>query len=150
MTIRRARPEEAAALSALAVRSKASWGYDEAFMKACVDELGVSADFVRRHPVYVIEEGRRLLGFYTLEPLADGEVELGHLFVEPGAFRRGCGTRLLEHARTTARAAGHAVLVIQGDPNAEGFYRAMGAAKIGARPSASIPGRELPLFRIAL
>ena len=33
---------------------------------------------------------------------------------------------------------------------AEGFYRAMGGQRIGRKPSASIPGRWLPLFRIAV
>ena len=38
-TLRAARPEEAAAISALALRSKAHWGYDEAFLAACRAEL---------------------------------------------------------------------------------------------------------------
>ena len=36
--IRRARPADAAALSRLAYDSKASWGYDDAFMEACRDK----------------------------------------------------------------------------------------------------------------
>ena len=34
MTIRRARPDEADALTALATRAKAHWGYDAEFMAA--------------------------------------------------------------------------------------------------------------------
>jgi hypothetical protein len=39
--------------------------------------------------------------------------------------------------------------VIQGDPNAAEFYQRCGARKIGERPSASIPGRVLPLYACA-
>ena len=41
--IRPARPEEAAALSDLALRAKAHWGYDNAFLKAYRAELTVTA-----------------------------------------------------------------------------------------------------------
>ena len=41
-------------------------------------------------------------------------------------------------------------MLIQGDPHAEGFYRSIGARRIGTRLSESIPGRELPLFSIDL
>ncbi|MBD02767.1 MAG: hypothetical protein CME24_00285 [Gemmatimonadetes bacterium] len=40
--IRAALPSEVARLSALAISSKAVWGYDDTFMAACRDELTVS------------------------------------------------------------------------------------------------------------
>lgn len=39
---------------------------------------------------------------------------------------------------------------VHADPNAEPFRVAMGAVRIGATPSGSIPGRELPSLRIEL
>jgi hypothetical protein len=33
-------------------------------------------------------------------------------------------------------------------PNAEGFYRKMGAERVGETPSGSIPGRMLPLMQV--
>jgi SAM-dependent methyltransferase len=41
-------------------------------------------------------------------------------------------------------------MLIQGDPNDARFYRAAGGEPAGSSPSASIPGRVLPLFRIKL
>ena len=41
--VRPARPDEAEALTALVLRSKAHWGYDEAFTAACRDEHAVAA-----------------------------------------------------------------------------------------------------------
>lgn len=137
-------------LTALALRSKAYWGYDEAFMKACVDELTVTAEELERHPAYVVESEGRPLGFYTLGRRSEEECELDYLFVEPEAIGRGLGGRLLHHAVDTARTLGYRRMIIEGDPHAEGFYRARGGELVGAAPSASIPGRELPVFRIDL
>jgi GNAT superfamily N-acetyltransferase len=77
-------------------------------------------------------------------------VELGHLFIEPGLVRRGHGRRLLERAARTAHVLGFRTLRIQGDPNAEPFYQSLGARKVGTQRSASIPGRELPVFELEL
>ncbi len=148
--IRPARPGEAALLSALALRSKAHWGYDEAFMAACVDELSVAPDELTRRRAHVVTVEGEVVGFYTLDSLDARRVELGHLFVEPAWIGRGCGRALLEHARRTAGALGYRVMIIQGDPNAAAFYRAAGARRVGARPSDSVPGRTLPLFELEL
>jgi GNAT superfamily N-acetyltransferase len=148
--IRRALPEEAEALSALAFRSKAHWGYSDAFMRACRGELTISPDDIETHPTFVAEARGEAIGFYTLERVSDDEVELGYLFVEPSAIGRGHGRRLLEHAKQQAVGLGFRSLVIQGDPNAERFYRMAGGEQTGSRESASLPGRELPMFRIDL
>ncbi|MDP6113567.1 MAG: GNAT family N-acetyltransferase [Planctomycetota bacterium] len=148
--IRPARVEEASALSSLAMRSKASWGYDDDFMAACRKELTVSEAELQDRHAYVVENSLRVLGFYTLDPLCKDEVELGYLFIEPDAIGQGYGSRLMRHASDTAAALGYRAIIIQGDPHAETFYRAMGGKLIGHKPSESIPGRELPLFRIEL
>lgn len=72
------------------------------------------------------------------------------MFVEPDAIGRGVGRTLFEHTVAQARRLGFTALTIDADPNAEPFYVAMGALRIGATPSGSIPGRELPLLRIEL
>ncbi len=149
-TIRRARPEEAARLSELAMRSKAVWGYDAELLAACRDELTLTGDDVATLPTFVAEAGDAVVGFYSLERLSGDEVELGFLFVEPGAIGHGIGRRLIEHAKRLARGAGYATMVIQGDPNAERFYRAAGGLLVGNKESLSIPGRMLPLFHLDL
>lgn len=72
------------------------------------------------------------------------------LFVEPDAIGRGVGRRLFEHATAAAASLGFGRLTIDADPNAEPFYVAMGATRIGATPSGSIPGRMLPLLAITI
>lgn len=149
-TIRPARPEEAAALTDLALRSKAHWGYSAAFMTAVGAELTQNPADIDRHPTFVAEHRAGLAGFYSLRPRSDGELELADLFVAPEWIGRGCGQALLAHARDQARALGHRTMVVQSDPYAEGFYVRAGGRVIGTEPSGSIPGRRLPLLRFEL
>ena len=154
MIVRTATPEEAPELSALALRSKGHWGYSDAFLDACRDELTVDGERIGNddYRVVVAERDGGLAGFYTLECQGKvaGEWELGALFVEPAAIGSGVGRRLTEHALDTLRAADARRVVIQGDPNATDFYLAMGATQTGTRESGSVPGRQLPLFEIRL
>lgn len=149
MTVREARPDEAAAISELAMRSKAHWGYDEAFMAACRAELTWSPEEIERHDVLVWDEGDRILGA-TARLGADADARLWAVFVEPTAHGRGIGRALLEALQARARAAGCRSLTIGADPNAEGFYRAVGAHRIGTVPSDTVADRMLPLLRFDL
>lgn len=147
--IRPARVEEAAALTELSLRSKAVWGYDASFLARCRLVMQVKAEALLSQPHYVAEEGGRILGFYGFEPEAAG-VGLDYLFVEPDVIGRGVGTALWRHAVDTARALGHSALIVVADPNAEGFYRRMGARPIGAQGSDLERGRLLPVLRFPL
>jgi len=150
--IRNAAPDEATALSDLAMRSKAYWGYSNEFMEACREELSVLPNNIesdRFHYVAAERQGE-IVGYYALERLPDSAFELEALFVEPAHIGSGVGRALITHAKSYAAAAGGRVLIIQGDPNATSFYRAAGGVLTGRRESASIPGRFLPTFEIHL
>ena len=144
--IRAARSDEAQRLSELAFRSKAHWGYSDAFMEASRDELRITRDAIERGDTVVVETAGRVQGFYSLSRLSPEAVELDHLFVEPEAIGAGHGAALFDHACARARSEGASVLVIQSDPHAEGFYRGRGALRVGERESGSVPGRMLPLL----
>lgn len=143
MQIRAAKPDEAAILSDLALRSKAHWGYDEAFLRACRAELTLRPDDVAAQRATVAQDGDRVVGFYTLNGQAP-EGELGCLYVEPAHIGSGIGSRLWHHAVDTARTLNLKRFTIDADPYAEDFYQKMGAVRIGSVPSGSIPGRLLP------
>jgi GNAT superfamily N-acetyltransferase len=152
MRIREACVEDAVLLAALALRSKAHWGYSDAFMDACRGEMAMPASKVQdnnfRHFIAQIED--TLAGFYTLELLPDNVAELDALFVEPSHIGCGVGRRLMDHARMLASELGAHTMIIQSDPHAEAFYRAAGGVLIGQQESLSIPGRFLPLLKIDL
>lgn len=146
-TIRRARPDEAGAVSALALRSKAHWGYDEDFLEACRAELTYGPDRLRSEPFYVAEEqDGDLAGFYRLSGTPP-EGELAALFVDPPRIGTGLGGRLLRHAVARAQRQGMEVLWLEADPGAEPFYAHAGFVTVGVSPSGSVPGRVLPRMR---
>jgi GNAT superfamily N-acetyltransferase len=136
--LRPARPDEAAELSALALRSKAHWGYSAEFLAACAAELAVDA--ARIDEVVVATIGGRVAGFRQLTVTGDA-AELDALFVDPPFMGRGVGALLL---RDALDAAGIRTVGLDADPEAESFYAKYGALTVGRSPSGSIPGRTLP------
>lgn len=152
MRIRPARLEEADALTALCRRSKAAWGYDDAFMAASAASLRVTPTEIDRGRVFVAEDAAGVpigVASYSWLP-APGAAELDLLFVEPGLLRKGVGRALLDRIVAAVTAAGVRRLVILADPNAAAFYARYGAAYLCDAPSDAIPGRTLPLFAIEL
>ena len=119
-------------------------------MQACFKELTLNQCYIENNPTFVIEVERSAIGFYSLEYVSASAVELGYLFVEPTFIGKGYGRKLMAHARQKALHLGYNEMIIQGDPNAEQFYRAAGGSVVGTRESTSIPDRELPVFRIDL
>ena len=149
VNIRPARPDEAAEVSDLAIRSKGHWGYSAAFLDACRDELTVRPEQCDGVHLFVAEHSGNVVGFVRL----DGEppaAELADLFVDPAAIGSGVGRRLLECAIEQARRLAIERLMIEADPNAESFYLRAGAVTIGDVPSGSVIGRRLPLLELAI
>jgi len=140
---------ELAMLSDLALRSKAVWSYDAAFMAACVEELTLTPRDLGDSHLQLAEDGEGIVGFVQVE--IDGDLaDLSKLFIEPARLRTGTGRRLFDWATETARARGALRMTIEADPDAAPFYRRMGARDIGTAPSCSIPGRKLPLLELVL
>lgn len=148
-SVRRAKPDEAGALTELALRSKAAWGYADEFMARAVDEMTISPEDVERDHVEVVELDGRVIGFYRLQR-RDTMAWLEDLFIEPGLLRSGWGQRLLERASQVAREWGAAELELESDPNAEAFYVHLGARRVGLAESRVVPGRQLPVMRLRL
>ncbi len=148
--VRRAKPSEAEALSALALRSKAHWGYDPDFIARCREALTVTEAMIASHDVFVAESSGRPLGFYVLKAGPADEGVLDFMFVDPVAIGQGLGERLWRHAVQRAAGHGYKALRIDADPHAEGFYRRMGAVRVGEVASTVDPGRMLPLMRYRL
>ncbi|WP_223788356.1 GNAT family N-acetyltransferase [Marinicella meishanensis] len=148
--IRPAQPAQAPVLSDLAQRSKAHWGYPADFMQAVVAELTYSPESIRRHPTQVLMDGEQVLGFYQLQATSAEAVELEALFVDPQHLRQGLGGKLFRHAVLWAQSQGFQEMTIQSDPHAAAFYAIQGCTQVGEMASLSIPGRQLPLFRLSL
>ena len=144
---RSARPPDADALTDLAVRSVGMWGYDRAYLADARIELSVSADTIGRGSVVVAQVTAGPVGFYRLV-FRRPRAWMTHLFVAPEHVGRGVGRRLWEHATTAAVAHHCPSLTIGADPNAEPFYRQMGARRTGRVTTSS--GFRLSVMTIDL
>ena len=144
--VRQAQAGEAEALTALCVRSKAHWGYDDAFMRSSQASLTVSDADIASGRVLVATDDDRVVGVARVEP--DGE--LGMMFVDPPTMGRGAGRVLFAAAAALARRLGARSMPILADPNAAPFYERMGARFVSHAPSDAIPGRTLPLYEYDL
>jgi len=151
MHVRLARPDEANVLSELCFRSKAHWGYDEAFMAQARPSLTVERRQIEAGDVWVAEDGGALAGMVALAAMEDPTlVDLDKLFIEPSSIKRGAGRALMDFAIGEARRRGYARLAILADPNAAPFYAKLGATYLGEKASDAILGRVLPYFEITL
>ncbi|WP_181350338.1 GNAT family N-acetyltransferase [Thalassobacillus sp. CUG 92003] len=145
--IKQARPQDAHGLSELAHRSKGHWGYDHAFLAACKENLTITHAYIKQNPVYVMNYGEEVYGFYSL--LLEDE-KLDFLYVNPDHIGEGIGRSLWQHIIETAAKYGLQHFTIDSDPYAESFYLKMGARRIGEIPSTVFQYRKLPLLHVSV
>lgn len=144
LSIRPAARADIEILTDLAMRSKASHGYDAAFMEQCREELAIRERTLSERDVWVAEAQGRILGFFGLEFPQDGVSEVNPIFVEPDLQQSGVGRALWGKLEERARFAGARAIGLDSDPHAVSFYQKMGCRIVGMSPSNSIPGRMLP------
>ncbi len=150
MDISRATADEAATLTSIAHAAKRHWGYPERWIEQWADVLTITPAFIASAEVFTGRIDGRTIGFHALIRDADS-LRLDHLWVMPDAIGRGLGRKLFEHAIARAEALGFRRIEIQSDPNAEAFYRHMGARRVGETVT-QIEGRPrgLPDLRFDL
>ena len=143
-TIRKARVDDADALTKIAFLSKQANGYDDAFMAACADDLRVTPQAISEGDIWVAETDRAV-GFVCLTVEHDGDTGTVSLFfIDPESQGRGIGRLLWQSLLKAAQTKGLRMLTLDSDPDAEGFYRTLGFKTVGRVPSSAIPGRTLP------
>jgi predicted N-acetyltransferase YhbS len=78
-------------------------------------------------------------------------LDLEHLWVLPAWIGTGLGRRLFVRAMRRAHELGARTVTIESDPNAEGFYRKMGARRAGENVY-ELEGKEhaLPVMVVEL
>ena len=136
--IREAIAGEAENLSALALEAKAHWGYSEATLSSWKEQLRLSSADLASRPTYVGSVNGEVVGFYSLAP-SEHAWEIDNFWVAPRFMRHGAGRALLTHALEVAFRGGAICVTVDADPNAELFYLACGAMRVGEVP-APIPG----------
>lgn len=148
MEIRRVHPLEAEQLTSIAQESKRYWKYPEESLAAWADALTITPDFIFWNEVFAAVDADAMLGFYALSSKRR-KFNLEHLWIRPAHIGEGVGSRLLKHAVDFAVESRAEIIEIVSDPNAEDFYRKMGARRVGEEIT-RIEGvkRVLPRLRI--
>ena len=146
--IDRALPYHAQSLTSIALAAKRYWEYSEQWIESWRGVLTITPDYVGRNEVCAALMEGEPVAFYSL--IGEGDrLELDHLWVLPENIGSGIGRSLFDHAIKRAAVLGAKVLEIESDPNAEGFYRRMGAKRTGEN-TFDIEGqrRSLPLLDV--
>ncbi len=146
--IRRARPDEAAALTEIAHAAKRYWGYPENWIEHWKDELTITPDFIANNEMYVAVAGEEIAGCCALV-LSDSRAELEHMWIRPAHMGTGVGRALFQQIVERATHLNAPGLELSSDPNAEGFYTRMGAKRIGEVKS-EIEGQPRVLPRMSV
>jgi GNAT superfamily N-acetyltransferase len=145
ITILRAEPRDAEALSRVTIASKAHWGYPTDWLEKWAGDLRITSDYIQEHMVYKATIAERGVGYYSLISW-DNSAWLDNLFIHPDFIGKGVGRALFEHALAQCRTLGKTQMQWESDPNASAFYDHMGARRIGEK-SADY-GRTLPIYSI--
>lgn len=147
MRVRRATADDRTMLDELTLAGVRHWGHHENHPEAyqgLVHMLAQESD-PQDHPVFVFEDDQdEVVGFYELRDRGD-HMELLRMFLRPELIGRGLGRTLWEHAVIEARRT-HNRLLIESDPGATGFYRAMGAEPVGRFEP--VPGFVITVFQL--
>ncbi|MCE7921077.1 MAG: GNAT family N-acetyltransferase [Chloroflexi bacterium] len=148
--IRHAQPDQADALTEIAIAAKRHWNYPERWMQIWLPALTISAEYLSENEAWIAFVNRTPAAWYSLKNADDG-LWLDNLWVSPAFIGKGVGRRLFEHALERSRFRGASVLKIEADPNAESFYIRMGARRISEHRS-DVDGalRILPVLEIKL
>ena len=145
MTVRPARPDEAAVLRALALRAKATWGYPDAWLAQWERELAFQPEYIAAERVWVADADGRVAGVLALGQ-RDGGWTIDRLWVDPEVQGAGVGRRLVAEAIAHASREPRGDIDVLSDPYAEPFYLKLGAVREGevAAPMPDAPDRTLP------
>ena len=148
LEIRKATSDEAEALTTLAHQAKRYWNYPAEWIDYWKAELTITPEFIRDHEVFVAVFDQAIAGCCALV-ISEALAEIEHMWIDPKQMGNGIGRALFEHAQQRALDLGFNVLELSADPNAEGFYKRMGAERIGEIPADLFGNaRVLPRMRI--
>jgi GNAT superfamily N-acetyltransferase len=145
-SVRDAKTDEQRELTRLCVRATMRAGYDEAFIDRVMPGLTITVPLIAGGCVQVAQQNSgEVVGVVAVTTtMLQGIALLYSIFVDPACWKRGVGRVLFEAAVTRARALRAGALMIYAEPSAEGFYKRMGAIRIGEGPFVYSPEIVLP------
>jgi GNAT superfamily N-acetyltransferase len=148
--IRRAVPAEASLLTEIAHAAKRHWGYPENWIRVWKSDLTITPEFIATNEMYVAMYGEVIAGCCAIA-FSESLAELEHMWIRPEHMGTGVGRALFSYIKERAASLEIPALEISSDPNAEGFYKRMGATRIGeVRSQIEGQPRVLPRMIVSL
>jgi len=144
--VRAAKPEEQRELTRLCVRATMHAGHDETFIDRTMPALTITVPLISANCAQVAQaDTGEVVGVVVVTPTAlQGIAQLYGLYVDPAHWKRGIGRGLFGAAVARAKGIRAGALMITAEPSAEGFYKRMGAIRIGEGPFYFSPETILP------
>jgi GNAT superfamily N-acetyltransferase len=135
-SIRNGKPEEQRDLTRLCVRATLHAGHDDAFIDRAMPALTITLPLITAGCVSVAEdESGAVIGVVVVTTtMVAGIALLYGIYVDPPSWKRGVGRTLFETAVARAKELKAGALMIYAEPSAQGFYKRMGAIRIGEGP----------------
>ena len=125
MHLRLARIEELGELEDLQRRASLALDEHRDTLLAHPEAIALPFEQIKRGEVVIAEIDGRIAGFAVVLD-RDGAAELDGLFVEPGLWRHGIGSALVEEAVHQARSRGLSLMTVVANPGAKEFYERCG------------------------
>ena len=135
-------------LRPLARNSEGIWSFSEEFLNVFDAKYNIDEEFLAAYPVYIMERGEGLLGFWGLIPKGRA-AWLEYFYIDASKTRKGLGKALLGHLKDYCRKARIEKLEFVTSQPALKFYERCGARVTGSTVS-SIDGREIPQLEIII
>jgi GNAT superfamily N-acetyltransferase len=147
-SVRDGKREEQRDLTRLCVRATIHAGYNDAFVDRAMPVLTVTIPLITAGCVRVAEDkSGTVVGVIAVTTTIHQGIALLHsIYVDPPSWKRGVGRALFGAAVRRAKELKAGAMLIYAFPSAEGFYKRMGAIRIGEGPFFYSPDVIQPQF----
>lgn len=149
MDIQQAIKRDAIELTALCIRSKSYWNYDQKNIKEWEASLTITKEYIQNNSVYKLLTNETLVGFYAYYQENKTDVRLDFLFIDPKFIGKNYGRSLMIHFLTRVKKLNFKRIILDADPNAKDFYSKFGF-RVTDQLKSSIEGRFLPIMELKL
>jgi N-acetylglutamate synthase-like GNAT family acetyltransferase len=137
-------------INSLIIDSKKSWGYTKEQIESWIPDLIATAKTLENREYWLAKNQDNVSVFvYSISCRETDIYELEDCWVSPKMKGKGFGRIMFMHLVSNLRDKNAKKLKIVSDPNAKGFYLAMGAQIVGQQ-SSNLPNRFLPVLELQL
>lgn len=149
MVIQKANSNDTIVLTELTKKSKAYWGYSDEQIEIWSKQLTISKAYIEEKEVYKLLIDGHITGYYSYFNEDDSKIRLDNLFILPDFIGKGLGKILMDDFLVRLAHTGTKKVILEAEPNAEGFYAKFGFVKIGEIDT-SIKNRYLPIMELTI